>query len=241
MENDSGVSLSSDMADLTSNELPKEQKRSLEASEFISFAMYKLWHPKTISRRATVSSTSITHKENPALPVPYNTIVSPPGQDAWYPYFVLQTHKVLSRTGLPTPLIFISLIYIARLRQNIPAEIGMGNEFKLLLASLIVSQKQNSDYRYANSVWATITGYSVEAINKLEKDFLTGMKWNLHVKDQQYEKWVATMQSLRKEHALVLKAYSMDLNDLQKLELKLAARPDLLTEIVEIRRAKTIN
>jgi hypothetical protein len=214
---------------------------TLDASEFIAFAMYRLWHPKQLSRRSTYSYSALQPlQKRPVLPAPYDTIISPVGTEDWYPYFVLQVHKLIRSSGLPTPFIFIALMYIARLRQNIPLEVGAGSEFKLLLAAMMVAQKQNSDARYANKTWSKMSGYTLGEVNQIERDFLIGIKWDLHIRDDKYHSWVLTMQTLGKEHALVLRASAMQENELKLLETQLQSRPDLVEEIASIRRAKTM-
>ncbi|KAJ3323233.1 hypothetical protein HDV06_002000 [Boothiomyces sp. JEL0866] len=221
----------------TASPLQTKDSKAVDASEFISYAMYKLWNPKPVSRRNTFAG--FPHNTNPNLPAPYNDIVCPPGTSHWYPKFVHDVHNLLHLSALPTPIIFIGLMYVARLRQMISMEVGEGSEFRLFSAAMMIAQKQNSDSRYANKAWAKMTGFTLPEINLIEKDFLQGMKWKLHVRDDQYDKWVNTLQVLGKEHALVLRAAKMQETELLSLENQLQSRPDLVEEIKQIRRANT--
>ncbi|KAJ3372555.1 hypothetical protein HDU91_003253 [Kappamyces sp. JEL0680] len=221
---------------------------SLDASEFISFAMFRLWHPKSIERRKTVHAVSAPTPgpglvENAASNP--SGIISPEGTLLWYPQFVHQVHRLLRHACLPTPFIFMALLYIARLRQFLPATgteaAPTGHEeYRLFLAALMISQKQNSDSRYANRAWAKISNLPLDEVNRVECEFLRGMRWSLHIRDDQYNQWVQAMQTLGKEHALVLRAFAMEEAELKKLEGQLQGRPDLMEEIHSVRRSRTV-
>jgi hypothetical protein len=222
----------------------------LSASEFIAFALFRLWHPKNIGRRRTFSQESVKTMQQRSI-----AIISPEGTLDWYPAFVMAVHKLIRASGLPTPIIFIALLYIARLRKFIPtsAVLFIGSvsvstenshcqeEWHLLLAGLMIAQKQHSDSRYANNAWAKMANLPLESINSLEIDFLQAVRWDLHVRDDQYTRWVVAMQILGKEHVLVLRAFAMEEQEIVKLEAQLGRRPDLVDEIRSIRRTRTIS
>ncbi len=210
----------------------QDSNLSLYACEFIAFAIYKLWNPRRMERRITSSSLP-THK-----------IISPLGTETWYPLFVDRIHQLLCTAGLATPFVFMALLYIARLRKSVPLSPNTkpgDTEYDLFLVALLLSQKVHSDQRYANKLWSKLSGISVSRINQMEMDFLGSVRWNVHIKPDQYAQWVVAMQSLGKEHALVLRAIQMEEKEFQQLEVQLnGSRPDLVQEITEIRRSKTI-
>ncbi|KAJ3323232.1 hypothetical protein HDV06_001999 [Boothiomyces sp. JEL0866] len=231
---DSGISVSPVITPKTLQK-PKEEKESnlsFEATEFVSFTMYRLWQNKNSSKphtSATAQDSSLNH------------IVCSPGTEDWYPQFAMKVNKLLRKAKLPTAIIFVSLLYIARLRQAVntvtPREQLSQLLYQLLVSSLVVAQKQHSDFRYKNSLWAEMSGFSLSALNTLESNFLKGIHWKLHVTDDQYMQWVKIIQTLGKEHALVLKAVAMPAAELKKLETeKLKARVDLIEEIALIRK-----
>ncbi|KAI8895661.1 hypothetical protein BC833DRAFT_600417 [Globomyces pollinis-pini] len=244
MNNDSGISVSPDFKPslLTPT---SEIGLSLEASEFVAFAMYRLWNPKKV--RISKKSSHIQTLPNPlpnCIDSSLGPLICPPGTESWYVLYVHNIHKLLQKSKLPTPIIFIALLYIARLRQVIATEATPGQEsqllFQLFLAALMVAHKQNSDFRYSNRTWSTISGYSLPELNQLERNFLKGMHWKLHCSDDQYTQWVTIIQKLGKEHSLVLKACCLPEAELQKLaNEKLRSRPDLVEEITLIRQGFT--
>lgn len=205
-----------------------------ETAEFIAFAMYRLWNPRKISRRHTHSKSKSTSSEE--------VIINFTSGD-WYEGYVDKMYSLIKGSGMPTPFIFMALLYIARLREFIPASTDSQTgqtEFKLFFSALIVSQKQNSDSRYANKTWAKIAGVDVGLVNTLEREFLMAMRWNLHIKDFQYQKWTMALQNLGKEHALVLRAVKMEDSEFSRLAFQLKSRPDLVEEIRSIRRVNTL-
>ena len=164
-------------------------------------------------------------------------IISPPGTESWYPALVIKVHKLLSVCELTLPYIFISLIYISRQQSDGQLKLDCG--YELLLGALMLSQKQNSDIRYSNLAWAKFSGLSVGEVNEAERNLLTSLQWNLHIRDNEYQQWIQTMQSLGKDHILVLKATQMQEDEFKKFEVSIQSRPDLITEIVQIRRSYT--
>ncbi|KAJ3273326.1 hypothetical protein HDV01_004543 [Terramyces sp. JEL0728] len=229
---DSGISVSPVITpNLQKSKEEKESNLSFEATEFVSFTMYRLWQNKNSPKplTSTAQDSSLNH------------IVCSAGTEDWYPQFAMKVNKLLRKAKLPTAIIFVSLLYIARLRQAVstvtPREQLSQLLYQLLVSSLVVAQKQHSDFRYKNSLWAEMSGFSLSALNTLESNFLKGIHWKLHVTDDQYLQWVKIIQTLGKEHALVLKAVAMPASELKKLETeKLKSRTDLIEEIALIRK-----
>jgi hypothetical protein len=138
MNTDSGISL-----ETSTLEIIPVRETSLDAVEFISFAMYRLWNPNNVPQRKAYSDTQTSN-----IPWPFDTIVSPIGTKDWYLFLVFQVYQIIHRSKIKTPFLFIALLYISRLRQHIPIHARIENEFTLFLGVLMISQKQHSDDRF---------------------------------------------------------------------------------------------
>ncbi|KAI8905617.1 hypothetical protein EDD86DRAFT_211920, partial [Gorgonomyces haynaldii] len=212
---------------------------TIDASEFISFSINRLWNhqPGVKRRNTTPASKSRPHvfQKPPCNPV-FASVVSPPGTESWYPSFVEAIHKLVSVSGCPLPHIMIALLYVARLRKTVPVEANLqGTELKVFTCALILAQKTHSDERYSNRAWSNMSGFSLQDINTMEREFLQQLNGKLFVKEQEYSKWVQAIQILGQEHALVLKAAQMSQHEFQSLPLN--TRPDLVEEIQDLRKS----
>ena len=210
----------------------KKCKFDFNISEFVSFAFYKILNPTTMGRRHTENITS----SNPG-PVS-DLVISPPGTESWYPAFVMRVHKLLTECQLSLPCIFVGLIYVYRHYGH--GRLKLQQDFKLLLAAMILAQKQHSDFRYSNKAWSKMSGVSIEEINVSERELLMSVGWDLYVTEQQYDHWNSSLQALGKDHVLVLRATQMQEDEFKRFEDSVQSRPDLLKEIVEIRKWNTL-
>ncbi|KAJ3260456.1 hypothetical protein HK103_000598 [Boothiomyces macroporosus] len=160
---------------------------SIQTAEFLGFLMYKIWHSK-----GNVLETEI-HLDQ-------NNNVCIPGTEAWFADFVYKARRILKISRIPFPVIFTAFLYIAQLRRIIPQHIGQGSEVRLLIASLMISHKQNIDHTYKNLAWANMTGVPLQDINMIELDFLKGLNWQTNVASAKYKQWIAIIDKLHKEY-----------------------------------------
>ncbi|KAJ3175379.1 hypothetical protein HDU87_006199 [Geranomyces variabilis] len=193
---------------------PQGSKLSADASEFVCFAVHRIWH------RISYQSPPTSMPASPIAAIPTATftghalsptisgsgLVSPPGTSAWYPSFVKAVHNLITRASCTLPHILISLLYVTRLRNAIPStHTGEGSEFRVFVSALILAQKYHTDDRFANKTWANMTGLPLRDINTMEREFLTGVGGRLHVTREDYEKWLRSVQVLGQEHSQIVK------------------------------------
>ncbi|EGF84101.1 hypothetical protein BATDEDRAFT_36449 [Batrachochytrium dendrobatidis JAM81] len=160
--------------------------------------------PQSVScTTATMSHESTTACSPHSVSAPFNSVVCPQGTRQWYPAFFQAVHTVLSKSGCSLPHILIALLYVARLRQLVPANItGEGSEYRVFVSALILAQKFHSDDRYSNRAWAAITKLPLVEINTMEREFLLSIGNRLHVRDTDYSKWEETIRVLGQEHSV---------------------------------------
>lgn len=81
----------------------------------------------------------------------------------------------------------LALIYIDRLiEQNPSLKLSSLNIHRLIITSIVLSVKYDSDYFFKNSIYAKIGGICVKELNALEKDFLHRLDYNLYVSDEEF-------------------------------------------------------
>ncbi|KAI8801410.1 hypothetical protein BJ742DRAFT_666928, partial [Cladochytrium replicatum] len=112
------------------------------------------------------------------VPPPHPNPASPPipqnQYTQWYPAFVTSVHRLLISSGMHShhnlPLVFLSLLYIARLRSTIPtsAQKAPGSEYRVFVCALVLAQKYLSDDRYSNRTWSRLSGLKLDELNSME-------------------------------------------------------------------------
>ena len=96
----------------------------------------------------------------------------------------------------------ISLVYIDRLCENTKIQMSMNNIHRLLITSVLLAIKFNEDDYYSNTHYSKIGGITMQELNTLEEEFIEGIKWNVWVDQELYEKYYSYFkhyQSLVKE------------------------------------------
>lgn len=182
---------------------------SLKASEFVAFAIHKLWHRPALRRRQTTPKQQQQQQQQHILntttnPTNSHSLVCPGGTESWYPGFFQAVHAVLSRSGCSLPHILIALLYVARLRAVIPADTNPSESaaFRVFASALILAQKFHSDDRYSNKAWSRITKLPLQELNQMEREFLGMLSGKLHVRDTEYSRWMDVIRTLGQEHTL---------------------------------------
>jgi hypothetical protein len=222
-QNDSGISLSPNISNQSSS---NNGTVTVDAAEYIGFCLHRLWFPFTFKEASAAKPIRMPILQYPDL---FN------GSGHWYRMFIGKVKALLTKMKFPTPIIFIALLYIGRLRTMISFDSNQSTKaqqlYQLLVSALILAHKQNSDYKIANTVWSAATGYSLEDINLLERCFLKDLRWAFHVSDTQYSKWLVLLRNLGKEHDAIMKSLTMNSDELVQLSKKLESRPDMINEI----------
>ncbi|KAI8386886.1 cyclin domain-containing protein [Blakeslea trispora] len=107
----------------------------------------------------------------------------------------------------PTVLV-ISLIYLERLKKNLPekAQGEYDTPYKLFLAAIIVATKYIEDYKsHASSIYKIVSPlYSPKELNEMERSFLGVLKFDLFVNLSEMDRFVDQHQE-----SLELELFSM--------------------------------
>ncbi|KAF9527892.1 cyclin-domain-containing protein [Crepidotus variabilis] len=113
------------------------------------------------------------------------------------PAFVSFLQKLLETTQVSQSVIVLSLHYIHRLKEKnryMPAQ--PGSEFRIAVAGLMMANKFLDDNTYTNKTWAEVSGISLDEINRMEREFLLGVDFNLYVDKTTYASWLNLLKGL---------------------------------------------
>ncbi|TFK28438.1 hypothetical protein FA15DRAFT_701100 [Coprinopsis marcescibilis] len=113
------------------------------------------------------------------------------------PSFVSFMQKLLETTQVSQSVIVLSLHYIHRLKeQNHLTPAQKGSEFRIAVSGLMMANKFLDDNTYTNKTWSEVSGIELEEINRMEREFLMGVDFNLYVDKQTYESWLNLLKGL---------------------------------------------
>ncbi|KAG6909085.1 hypothetical protein DXG01_002066 [Tephrocybe rancida] len=113
------------------------------------------------------------------------------------PTFVQFMQKLLETTQVSQSVIVLSLHYIYRLKDRnrfTPAQ--PGSEFRIAVAGLMMANKFLDDNTYTNKTWSEVSGIDLPEINRMEREFLMGVDFNLYVDKATYESWLNLLKGL---------------------------------------------
>ncbi|KAF9261516.1 hypothetical protein L218DRAFT_488972 [Marasmius fiardii PR-910] len=113
------------------------------------------------------------------------------------PAFVQFTQKLLETTQVSQSVIVLSLHYIYRLKErNRFTTAASGSEFRIAVAGLMMANKFLDDNTYTNKTWSEVSGIDLSEINRMEREFLIGVDFNLYVDRATYESWLNLLKGL---------------------------------------------
>ncbi|KAH9964592.1 cyclin-domain-containing protein [Russula dissimulans] len=111
--------------------------------------------------------------------------------------FVHFMQKLLQTTQLSQSVIVLSLHYVYRLKERNSGTIAHpGSEFRVAVAALMMANKFVDDNTYTNKTWSEVSGIELMEINKMEREFLAGIDFNLYVDKETYVRWVGLLEGL---------------------------------------------
>ncbi|KAF8920663.1 hypothetical protein CPB85DRAFT_1428724 [Mucidula mucida] len=156
----------------------------------------------------SLDSTMSSPQHNRSRPTPLQLVAT-----SSFVYFM---QKLLETTQVSHSVIVLSLHYIWRLkdrndriwRERVASasdsdsenardsEAQPGSEFRIAVAGMMMANKFLDDNTYTNRTWSDVSGISLTEINRMEREFLLGVDFNLYVDKRTYEKWLWMLKGL---------------------------------------------
>ena len=136
--------------------------------------------------------------------------------------------QILSSTRLPSSTILLGLHYLAermtRLSNSGKYNHGSGQVYRMLTTALVLGSKFLDDNTFQNRSWSEVSSIPVSELNVLEVEWLTDIKWNMHINPDDpegfllwHQRWqafkadkvdVALAESLKQTHIGVSTAFN---------------------------------
>lgn len=114
-----------------------------------------------------------------------------------HPRFRKWVAQVLAATRLPSATILLSLHYLTHRIQTFPKTID-GSEtqlYHLLAVSMVLGSKFLDDNTFINRSWSDVTSIKVSDLNRLEREWLRLIEYDLHVDPSQADgltQWITS-------------------------------------------------
>ncbi len=93
--------------------------------------------------------------------------------------------QILSSTRLPSSTILLGLHYLAErmtlLSNSGRYNHGSGQVYRMLTTALVLGSKFLDDNTFQNRSWSEVSSIPVRELNILEVEWLTDIKWNMHI------------------------------------------------------------
>ncbi|ORX94976.1 hypothetical protein K493DRAFT_198720, partial [Basidiobolus meristosporus CBS 931.73] len=99
--------------------------------------------------------------------------------------------RLLIFTDIPSTVVLIGMNYLYRLRSSsIFAENpAFGSDYRVLVVALLTASKYVEDQSYNNQSWSEVTGFEIDELNSMEREFLEELDWKLWISPEDYEGW----------------------------------------------------
>ncbi|KAJ3252891.1 hypothetical protein HK103_001087 [Boothiomyces macroporosus] len=183
-------------------------QNTLNESEFICYAMYRITQSNYNKLRTR------QYKKIELEPM-YESIISPPGSEGWFPNFCRNVHILQYEAKFSLPIIVVALIYISRIKQAIPGNPERGVMFSFFVVALILSRKMYNDNQLTAKWWAQKTRFTTKQLKNMERLFLERLGDRLYVSGEEYQQWLNALQILKRDHQFLKSSKQLDRAHLQ--------------------------
>lgn len=104
--------------------------------------------------------------------------------------------RIFKYANCSTSCFVVAYVYLHRFVRNHPSfPIDSFNVHRLLITSVLVSAKFLDDLYYNNAYYAKVGGISTMEMNRLELDFLFGLRFQLNVSPNTFHIYCSYLQS----------------------------------------------
>ncbi|KAG9387054.1 Cyclin [Pyrenophora tritici-repentis] len=152
--------------------------------------------------------------ETAAKVIPRISAYKPGVDEACIPFIDDFVLYVTIRSYTTVPELMMSLIYLSWFRNRLPPSVTgrSSTPHRVFLAALMLAHKVHNDDSANNTCWADLSvipecsfaGFSKVEVNLMERQFLAGLDWNLHINVDVYDllsreaEGVRSLERLRK-------------------------------------------
>ncbi|KAG6334329.1 hypothetical protein ID866_4764 [Astraeus odoratus] len=165
---------------------------SFIAEKTCEMVCYLWFSNPTSSNSASSSHQMPSPPYSPEMPATTSALQLAPSAT-----FIHFMQKLLETTQVSQSVIVLSLHYIWRLKERNRLTSGLpGSEFRIAVAALMMANKFLDDNTYTNKTWSEVSGIDLSEINRMEREFLVGVDFSLHISGKHYASWLNLLKGL---------------------------------------------
>lgn len=99
--------------------------------------------------------------------------------------------RVIKLTGISSETLCVAGLYIWRFRRRAPRPVvgKAQSEYRLLVVALMLANKFLDDVSFSCSSWSRFSGLPKKDLPIMEREFLKGLNFSLHVTSTQWTTW----------------------------------------------------
>lgn len=99
--------------------------------------------------------------------------------------------RLIRLTGLSSETLSIAGLYMWRFRRRAASPVvgKAHSEYRLFVVALMLANKFMDDVSFSTSTWSRFTGLPKSDLPIMEREFLRGINFSLHVTETQWEAW----------------------------------------------------
>jgi hypothetical protein len=190
--------LSWDLGSVTT--LLKNQNNTIVIKKQPSLSKSNIPHTLTLlhnnqdnEKRVCMNRTSTLHRIADSLPefvACVGTHIWHPGQQP-SPYFLLYVRNITAATNMDLSTSILALFYVYSLRKVCSGDIG--SETKVLTVGCILANKFLQDTPFSASLWCKVTGFTLNQLFIMEREFLQSIQYRLYVPTDTFEAFMNAM------------------------------------------------
>ncbi|KAI9246671.1 hypothetical protein BDA99DRAFT_489641 [Phascolomyces articulosus] len=105
-------------------------------------------------------------------------------------------YEMLNVMGISNHCVLIALYYIHRLFQLYPTmKTEPGFEVRTFTTALMLANKYHEDFTFRSKSWAEVSGIKLNELNLMEGEFMSAMRYQLHITKEDFSLWTDFCQS----------------------------------------------
>ncbi|KAL7414286.1 cyclin-domain-containing protein [Mrakia frigida] len=121
--------------------------------------------------------------------------------------FVDSVEMILKTTQVSAQVVLMAILFIDRFKKSSPMSGERGSELRLLVVGLLLANKTLDDSAYTNKTWSEVSHIDLEDLNRMERQFLLGIAFDLWTSTDEFKAWLLRLDDLQKTRRDAIEAF----------------------------------
>ncbi|ORX92532.1 hypothetical protein K493DRAFT_316533 [Basidiobolus meristosporus CBS 931.73] len=178
------------------DQIPTQHPWSLHSSSYPPSTQHNISHDFSCIPKTLIPDNNVYLGDVAANVIYFVWYTNPnPFSLPAYHTFRMFCIHVLNHIRMSPATVILALKYVQKLRKMNRSMRGeLGSEYRIFIVSMMLAAKFLEDITYTSQSWSTITGMPTREIAVMEREFLAGLKYELHISNSAFLHWFQTVQ-----------------------------------------------